>query len=314
MLRVGNNLRPGYAKLPNGSLVRMLTTDDGNGSNQPVAGEGMGSGFVIDNQGRVLTNKHVAAAWMIGYGFRPYEMVGGGLAGVVIPLGASLQRMTNATDLARESQESLVALREWVPGADLALIFNSAGVPVRTAVRGDNDALDAGLPNSTVRYAARIINLSSEGDVAVIRVDGLPELVPVELAQDDNVRVGQRITVMGYPAVAQRTVATRTVIEMGQQRTIREYVPNITAVDGTITNVARGIQQQGDAVTRGMLGASYQLSVSATGAGNSWGPVFDEAGRVIGIFTFSNTVQGTRVSHAIPISIARNLINPQNIN
>ena len=46
----------------------------------------------------------------------------------------------------------------------------------------------------------------------------------------------------------------------------------------------------------------YQLSTSATGSGNSGGPVFDSEGRAIGIFTYGmNTPGDAAVTYAIPI-------------
>ena len=55
---------------------------------------------------------------------------------------------------------------------------------------------------------------------------------------------------------------------------------------------------------------AYQLSTSATGAGNSGGPVFDDQGRVIAIFTYG-TGTGTgdaAVTYAIPIRYGMQLM------
>jgi len=106
----------------------------------------------------------------------------------------------------------------------------------------------------------------------------------------------------------------RQTLEGGRTRTQVESVPNVTVTSGHITNITKGIRQQDGAVTRGTLGASYQLDVVATGAGNSGGPVFDETGRAIGLFTYSSSRGLERVTHAVPISLGRNLLNPRNVN
>ena len=50
------------------------------------------------------------------------------------------------------------------------------------------------------------------------------------------------------------------------------------------------------------VGDVYQLTANATGTGNSGGPVFNEQGRVIGIFFASRRMGGASVTFAIPIS------------
>ncbi|MEM1118521.1 MAG: S1C family serine protease, partial [Bacteroidota bacterium] len=55
---------------------------------------------------------------------------------------------------------------------------------------------------------------------------------------------------------------------------------------------------------------AYQLSTSATGAGNSGGPVFDNRGRVIALFTYgTGTNRGdAAVTYAIPIRYGMELM------
>jgi serine protease Do len=49
---------------------------------------------------------------------------------------------------------------------------------------------------------------------------------------------------------------------------------------------------------------SYQLTANATGPGNSGGPVFDEHGRVVGVFYAGNPT----ITFAVPIKFAKELM------
>ncbi len=51
-----------------------------------------------------------------------------------------------------------------------------------------------------------------------------------------------------------------------------------------------------------LIGDAYQLTVNATGPGNSGGPVFNDKGHVIGIFTSMRQQQGTTITFAVPIT------------
>src|SRR5262249_48201224 len=80
----GIGLLPAYVSL-NGKLYRWLTTQDELHTNFRVGFSGRGSGFVIADQGQsqaqglILTNKHVAAGWLVNYQqFFSYENKGRG--------------------------------------------------------------------------------------------------------------------------------------------------------------------------------------------------------------------------------------------
>ncbi|HNJ96414.1 MAG TPA: trypsin-like serine protease, partial [Ferruginibacter sp.] len=57
------------------------------------------------------------------------------------------------------------------------------------------------------------------------------------------------------------------------------------------------------------FGDSYQLTINATGAGNSGGPMFDDEGNVIGIYYAGKSdARGTQISFAIPIKYGMELM------
>jgi S1-C subfamily serine protease len=100
--------------------------------------------------------------------------------------------------------------------------------------------------------------------------------------------------------------------EMGDLRASREIIPEPTVTDGIVSKLGAEYTQEGTMRVFGTMGDAFQLSVNATGAGNSGGPVFNAAGRVIGLFTYGVTGRdGTRVTHAVPIKHGRALLEPQ---
>ena len=89
-------------------------------------------------------------------------------------------------------------------------------------------------------------------------------------------------------------------------RTIRSTPkPQVTTIPTpTVTagNIGRIVPASSDKTnTFSGFGDSYQLTINATGAGNSGGPMFDDEGNVIGIYYAGNRMRGTQISFAIPI-------------
>jgi S1-C subfamily serine protease len=87
-------------------------------------------------------------------------------------------------------------------------------------------------------------------------------------------------------------------------------VPDPTLSIGNIGRVIRGQENPtgGKDQIISSIGDAYQLTINSTGSGNSGGPVFDDRGRVIGIF-FASSRQDAMITFAVPIRYGKELMS-----
>jgi serine protease Do len=122
------------------------------------------------------------------------------------------------------------------------------------------------------KYKARVIGHSLDPDVALVKIEPDEPLVPVEIADSDAVRTGQRTYALGMPTGLKRTLTSG-------------IVSNTERTDlGTFTKVI-----QTDA---------------AINPGNSGGPLFNERGEALGINTYGGRAG---LGFTIPIKVAMTL-------
>jgi serine protease Do len=311
-------LLPAFIRLPNGTIVRWLTLEDELRTNIPVQAAGSGSGFLVNDKGFILTNKHVAAGWMI-----PYSEIGIGKnsknLGAIFPYHLKKGAKYDTLSL---GDAQIRAQRNWVP-EDGGYVFD-ANDPIaiggdtdnRRVFHGRNDLLEVRFAGNRVSIQASLLRASTDADAALMKVDTAQPLRPVEIAPEDNkVDVGERVVVLGYPGVSGSTQIKTTSVEFDRTGSGRvEILPEPTVTEGIISLVGAGFRQEGDVIIRGEHGDTYQMSINSTGHGNSGGPVFNQKGQVIGLFTYGISRQGdASVTFAVPIKHGRQLLNPQRL-
>ena len=152
--------------------------------------------------------------------------------------------------------------------------------------------------------------LRRDSDAALIKIDSPQILDKVELADDDTVTIGEKVIVLGYPGISVENVQRQVTVENGLTRIQNEVIPEATVTDGIVSKLSTGFKEK-DGVTLTSAGERIQLSVLATGAGNSGGPVFNSSGKVIGLFTYSRSRGDARVTLAVPIKFGRDLLRAQ---
>jgi serine protease Do len=258
-----------------------------------------GTGFVISPQGHILTNRHVAAAWNSYYSF-PQDA----FPGVLLVQGA--KGWETAPELVREFR--------WVPGE--TQFFGKKPMSGKV-IAGENTYMDVTFNKNEQRFPAQGKPIvSGKHDVAIIKIDLAETLTPVKLRDaDKDIAVGQPITVMGYPGISPDVIVGEHSSDFANRNPMVIKVPDATVTPGNIGKVLRGTSSNKSAdAYYSEFGDYYQLTVNATGAGNSGGPVFDRDGNAIGIFAASTSSQdATRITFAIPIKYGLELMGRRQV-
>ena len=138
-----------------------------------------------------------------------------------------------------------------------------------------------------------------------------PELLEARpgVCQDENLEVGDRIIVLGYPDISPKTEIRLTAIENARISSRAEIIPQPTVNEGIVSVLGQKFRQEGAFTVLGTMGDTFQMSVNATGAGNSGGPVFNAKGQVIGLFTYATKREkDARATYAVPIHHGRDLL------
>jgi S1-C subfamily serine protease len=135
------------------------------------------------------------------------------------------------------------------------------------------------VPNTTHRYAARVVGYDIADDVAVLQLRGAKNLRTVTIGSSATLTVGASVTAVGNSGGMGRLLSVR----------------------GRVLRLRRSVTVQNESGERHRLTGLIETN-AALRPGDSGGPLLDSAGRVVGIDTAA--LPFGHLAYAIPIATA----------
>ena len=257
---------------------------------------------MVNSQGFILTNRHMGAGWKEKVDPADY-------------LGESKAFLLTKRQGCGVNQEVVeftsLGLKRWVPEDDTVAVPDRAADeralprPAENGAEGSskplygkNEILTVRFPNSRLSINADLVRTSTDEDVALLKINSPEPLVPLNLATDDAVKVGEKVMALGCPSLSMSTYMTIEDDRTGRKRL--ETIPEPTVTDGIVRRLGILTTQEGTRRIESSQGDTIQVSIQ-TGPGNSGGPVFNADGRVVGIITYRRQSSGVTFTYAVRI-------------
>lgn len=265
----------------NDVLEPLLSRDRGK-YGKVIGGTHTGTGFVVDESGFVVTNRHVAASWMTNH----EEFLA---CPCFVLTGEDKPKAFGSVN-----DDLLRSFKKWVPARSKLQGMRFSG---------QNSTLNVTFNNSLNRNAAQLTQVSESHDVAMIKINvpGKLKAVPLITSAQEMPTEGQDVLTMGYPGVSPQIYYQIDSADPFNSESSFSVKPGVSVTPGAVSRILSTT----DGKSYSYMKDAYQLTINATGPGNSGGPVFDDTGRVFGLFFAGNQT----VSYAVPIKYALEMMS-----
>ena len=222
----------------------------------------VGSGFIITPEGHVITNAHVVdendEETKQNFAEQAFQEI--------LERDAAEVEKTMGRKLSEEESKALIEANTWYFSKTLEVSDITKEFSVVFGISGDNGKI---IP---MIIPAKIVTQGSPipgKDVAILKMVEKHIYPTIRIGDDKDMRVGDQVYVLGYPAVA-------------------TFHPLISEESLSEASLTRGLVS----AKKNMKGGWEVLQIDAAIThGNSGGPVMNEKGEVIGLATFGSIDQ-----------------------
>jgi serine protease Do len=261
---------PVFVRLPNSNIEPVLILDDQRDTNRAIGGRTRGSGFIVRENGFVLTSSMVAAPFN-----EPYTW----------PNGASGAFLVDPGDHTVSRIGEFPA--GWIPSSSRFVITRRTSLedvrlgrvePSGQRLEGKLDSISIGFSGTENHLSATLVGVSANNRIALVKGDSLQTLHPIQIKVSGNpLTSGDRAYLLGYglSTSARAAIRSATIARAAQAATI--------------------------------CPGCYRISDNGADVGFSGGPVFDDHGRLAGV-VLRESAGGQKTFDVVPIEQAGDLL------